>query len=107
MYEIFDELLKKHNITPYRVHKETGVPQSTLSDWKNGKSIPKIDNMQKIAEYFNVTVDYLIGNGKKNKPIKNDELSEKCKKLIDIFNNVPVEQQELVLRMIEAALKNE
>ena len=37
MYEIFEQLLKKRKITPYRVSKETGVPQSTLSDWKRGR----------------------------------------------------------------------
>jgi transcriptional regulator with XRE-family HTH domain len=61
MYEIFEQLLKKYCVTPYRIHKETGVPQSTLSDWKNGKGTPKIDKLKKIADYFGVTVDYLIG----------------------------------------------
>jgi transcriptional regulator with XRE-family HTH domain len=68
MYEIFAQLLDKQGITPYRVHKETGVPQSTLSDWKNGKGTPKIDKLQKIADYFDVSVDYLIGNKQKETP---------------------------------------
>lgn len=68
MYEIFAELLKKHNVTRYQVSKATGVPQSSLSDWSKGKSKPKYDNMKKIADYFGVSVDYLLGNEEKEKP---------------------------------------
>ena len=60
MYEIFAQLLEKYNVTPYKVSKETGVAQTTLSDWKRGRSTPKSDNMKKIADYFGVTVDYLM-----------------------------------------------
>lgn len=67
MYEIFVQLLEKYNLTPYKVAKETGVPQSTLSDWKRGKSTPKQDKLQKIADYFGVTVDYLM-TGKNDQP---------------------------------------
>jgi len=37
----------------------------TLSQWKNGRSTPKVDKLQKIADYFGVTIDYLL-NGKEN-----------------------------------------
>lgn len=60
MYEIFSQLLQKYGITPYKVSKETGVSQSTLSDWKRGVSTPKQDKLQKIADYFGVTIDYLM-----------------------------------------------
>lgn len=47
MYEIFEQLLQKNSVTAYKVSKETGVTQSTLSDWKRGRSTPKSDNMKK------------------------------------------------------------
>lgn len=61
MYEIFEQLLQKHNVTPYKLSKETGIPQSTLSEWKRGRSTPKSKTMQKIADYFDVSLDYLMG----------------------------------------------
>lgn len=61
MYEIFLKLMKKKGVTPYRVHKDTGIAQSTLSDWKNGKSTPSTDKMSQLADYFEVSVDYLLG----------------------------------------------
>lgn len=63
MYEKFAELLRQKGITPYRVFKETGVSQTTLSDWKKGKSVPKIDKLQKIADYLEVPVGYFLNDG--------------------------------------------
>jgi transcriptional regulator with XRE-family HTH domain len=60
VYEIFAELLRKHGMTPYQVYKATGVAQSSLSDWKNGKSKPKFEKMMKIADYFGISISYLM-----------------------------------------------
>lgn len=60
MYEIFEKLLEQYNVTAYRVGKETGIPASTFSDWKKGKSKPKNEKLQKIADFFDVSVDYLM-----------------------------------------------
>lgn len=60
MYEIFEKLMKEFGYTAYKVSVETGIAQSTLLDWKKGKSIPKIDKIQKIADLFHVSVDYLM-----------------------------------------------
>ena len=68
MYEIFVELLKKHNVTAAQVAKETGISQSTLSEWKHGNYQPKADKMQKIANYFGVSVSYLIGETETSTP---------------------------------------
>ncbi|ODA05869.1 helix-turn-helix domain-containing protein [Paenibacillus polymyxa] len=71
MYEIFEELLKKHNVTAYRVAKETGITTATFTSWKQGKYTPKQDKLQKIADYFGVTVDYLMGNSDNDIPKEN------------------------------------
>lgn len=60
MYEIFEQLLQKNNITSYKVAKETGVTQTALSNWKSGRSTPTTKTLQKIADYFGVTIDYLM-----------------------------------------------
>lgn len=61
MYEIFEKLIKEKGITAYRVAKETGLGTSTFSDWKIGRSAPKIDKLKKIADYLEVDIDYLTG----------------------------------------------
>lgn len=60
MYEIFENLMKLNGYTAYKVSIETGIAQSTLSDWKKGKSTPKADKLQKIADLFNVSLNYLM-----------------------------------------------
>lgn len=60
MYEIFEQLLQKYGVSAYKVAKATGVTQSTLSDQKRGRSTPKSENMKKLADYFGVSIDYLM-----------------------------------------------
>ena len=60
MYSIFEELLQKYGVSTYKVSKDTGIAQSVFSSWKNGISTPKQDKMQIIADYFNVSIDYLM-----------------------------------------------
>jgi len=69
MYEVFEQLLQKHGVTSYKVAKEAGVTQTALSNWKAGRSTPTTKTLQKIADYFGVTVDYLISG-------KNDSSEE-------------------------------
>lgn len=52
--------------SPNGVAKEIGLSSGTVTFWKNGK-IPKSDTLKKIADYFGVTVDYLLGDDKKEK----------------------------------------
>lgn len=88
MYEIFSKLLQAHGITPYKVSKETGVSQSTLSDWKRGISTPKQDKLQKIADYLGVSLDYLMtGEEKENdRYCLNDETAEMAQALFENKN---------------------
>ena len=59
-YEIFERLLKLHKTTVYRVSKDTGIAASTFTDWKNGRSVPKLDKIQLIANYFDVPIEYML-----------------------------------------------
>ena len=56
MYEKFYMLLEKTHKTPYQVSKDTGIPQSVLSDWKRGRSKPKVDKLKILADYFGVSI---------------------------------------------------
>lgn len=67
MYSIFEQLLQKHGVTTYKVSKELGISQSVFSNWKNGLSTPKLDKLQSIADYFGVSIDFLMGTDKVEK----------------------------------------
>lgn len=59
MYEKYEALKKKFGVTDYRVAKETGIAQATLSAWKSGEYTPKADKLALIADFFGVTLDEL------------------------------------------------
>lgn len=60
MYSIFLELLNKSGCKVSDVAKATNINHVTFTDWKNGRSTPKFDKLQRIAEYFGVSVEYLM-----------------------------------------------
>ena len=60
MYKKYEKLLEERGETSYQVSKATGVGQNTLSDWKTGRSQPKVDKLQKIADHFGVPVSYFL-----------------------------------------------
>lgn len=65
MYKNFVDLLDKTNKTAYRVSKDTGITQSTFTDWKTGRSKPKIDKLMILANYFGVPIEYFLGSESK------------------------------------------
>ena len=76
MYEVFEQLLQKYGVTSYKVSKETGVTQTSLSNWKSGRNTPSTKTLQKIADYFGVSVDYLM-TGKEETSDKEPQLKPK------------------------------
>ena len=108
MYKIFEDLCAKNDVTPYKVSKATGIATSTLSDWKTGKSTPKQDKLQLIADYFKVSVDYLM-NGKE--PEFSIEMAETDVALTNMEKRVKSyalklaalseKDQEMIMQMID------
>ncbi len=60
MYEKFAVLLQQHSVTTYRVSKDTGIPANTFTDWKTGRSKPKVDKLVVLAKYFGVPIEYFL-----------------------------------------------
>ena len=59
MYSKYEKLLKERGVRSADVSKATGIKQSTLTDWKKGRTKNlSSENIGKIAAYFNVPVDY-------------------------------------------------
>lgn len=59
-YDRFAKLCEMNNVKPGQVSKGTGVSTATLTSWKQGKYTPKQDKLQKIADFFNVSIDFLM-----------------------------------------------
>ena len=63
-------LMEERNVKQLTLAYEIGVTQATLSRNINGVHEPKAEVIEKIAKYFNVSVDYLLGNTDKPNAIK-------------------------------------
>ena len=62
--EIIDriyDLIKTRNTNANRVTKGCGLNSNIFTFWKNGRQKPSLDALIKIANYFNVSLDYLVG----------------------------------------------
>ncbi len=122
MYEIFEQLLQKYGVTSYKVAKEAGVTQTALSNWKSGRSTPTVKTLQKIADYFGVTVDYLM-TGKDEKPQEprltprdKRDIAKDLESIMEKLNNqedgpasfdgqdIPEDDRELFATQLEAML---
>ncbi len=70
------KLCKEKNMTPTGVAVELGISRGTVSAWKNKDRLPQASQLQKIADYFGVTVDALLsenGEGKNSSGTWQDE----------------------------------
>lgn len=62
MYKIFEQLLERDGVTVADVCRATGIKQSTMSNWKKRNNRLSQKNAKKVADFFNVTLDYLYGS---------------------------------------------
>ena len=61
-YDLYLELCKEKNISPTRAAIELGISKATPTTWKKRGLTPQGETLNKIANYFGVTTDYLLGN---------------------------------------------
>ena len=59
VYERIESLRKSSGLSQGKLEKELGFSNGSVSKWKN--STPTSERLQKLADYFNVSIDYLVG----------------------------------------------
>ena len=107
--EIFAKNLSYYVTRCGRDQKEiaevVGVAPSTFNEWVKGKKFPRIDKIQKLADYFGILKSDLIEDkSEQEKPVTNDGLSENHRKLIDFAEQLSEDQAEKVLRLMQSIL---
>lgn len=60
MYEVFEKLVEQKGVKAIDVCRATGISPSTISDWKAGRSNPKIKTLRKLCEYFDVSPEFFM-----------------------------------------------
>ncbi|EAA0139478.1 helix-turn-helix domain-containing protein [Listeria monocytogenes] len=59
LLDVIKKLCKKRGISVTMLENELGLPDNTIYQWKN--RMPNIERLQVVADYFNVSIDYLVG----------------------------------------------
>ena len=84
------------------VARAVGVSRGTFCDWINGRAYPRMDKLQKLADYFGINKSDLV----EDKFDAGEPLSKEDKIVLDWFHRVPKEKREFVLSMIRSAASN-
>lgn len=66
-YDLFYNLCINKGVSPSKACLDMGLSRSLAAKWKNTSATPSADVMSKIADYFGVTTDYLLGKEKTEK----------------------------------------
>lgn len=75
-YDVYIELCHNNGKSPSAVAQELGINKSNVSNWKNNGYTPRGAVLNKIAEYFGVSVDYLLGKEQKEKPTESVSIND-------------------------------
>lgn len=107
-FDNFVRLCEQKGVKPSRALTEAGVPKSAYSYWRTEASAgsdakPTNQNAVKLAQYFDVTVDYLLtGNQKENPPQQpQSEVDAAVERIRRKLESMPKEQREALMNLIE------
>lgn len=70
LYERIKELADKQKISIRRLEEILGYGNGTIRRWE--KQTPGVDKIQKVADYFNVSIDFLLGRDQVSKTEETD-----------------------------------
>lgn len=59
--ERFRKIIQSQKLTPYRIAKDTGISQGLMAEYNRGEKVPTVNNLIKIADYLDCSIDYLLG----------------------------------------------
>jgi len=91
------ELRQENNITQPQIAEKVGVAKSMISQWESEKNEPKATYIIRLAQFFNVSTDYLLGLSDDLGNVVNNNLSETENYLINLLRQLNSEKkQELI-----------
>ncbi len=95
-------LRKIKGITQVELSKHLGYGYTAISNYENAKHQPDYDTLMKIAEYFGVSVDFLVGYDDFME--RTDCILEEIK-LLKKYRKLSLEEKQIVLQLIEMLIK--
>nr|DAY44569.1 MAG TPA: helix-turn-helix domain protein [Caudoviricetes sp.] len=102
-YENYVKLCNSVGKSPSAVAVELKLGKPSVTRWKNGAE-PRDATLQKIADYFGVTVEYLKGEETKKAPATNGEVSPEKRELLDLIDSLSDDQCGKLSNIIKEAI---
>lgn len=99
--EIINGLLKQRGISAAKMMSELGFSSGLYSQWKSGKQKPSREKLDKIADYFGVSIDYLLGKDTTISQISKNEEKEQKNNATD---NSDIPSESLALNISDSEL---
>ena len=107
LYENIKELCDEKGVKPCKMCTEASVSKGLITDLKMGrKKTVHVETAQKIADYFGVTVDRVLGAEKEAAAPKDDGLSPMESQLMEYVRALTDDQKKMLLAQLQA-LKNQ
>ena len=103
-WENFVRECEKTEKYPSYVAEELGFNKSAVTSWKNG-SLPRVASRKKIADYFGVTVDELMGT--KKEPAGMGGLDKQMQEIVELLNSATPEQRNAVETLLRSRAETE
>lgn len=98
------DLRKEKRITQTDLAKGVHVTQQTVTAWESGRAVPNANTLDALADYFNVSSDYLLGRTKEKNSDK--QMSENQKLVAySIDPDISDEERQAIIEMVKAAEK--
>ena len=94
------ELMKKNNITQVQLATYLNIKQGTVAGWKQRNCPPPIEQIIKIAELLNTSIEY-IAIGKTNKTSINTELTPEEEKLLKCYRTANDHDKKTIITIAE------
>lgn len=98
------ELRTERELSQRAVANIFNVSQGTYNNWENGKTQPSIEQLISISNYFQVSIDYLVGNDNQDYSFRQKSPDED--KFLCLFNNADSEIKNAVLSILNATTQN-
>lgn len=99
--------IEKHGKEQKEIAEAIGIPQSTFNNWVKGYKYPRIDKIEKLANYFGIMKSDLIERHNKSDSLRTISITESEQYILDLFRQVPESKQDMVIQMIRVALGNQ
>ena len=88
-------LRQSHELSQIQLDQKLGVSKQSVSNWENDNIMPSIEMLEKIADFFEVSTDYLLGRGRK----------KACGYQLDVTGLTPIQIEHIQLIIEDLRMK--